>query len=1366
MKLLRIKFVMKNASSAQQYFVKAAFVLIMIFTSLQQLSAQSSDIDGDGITNSLDLDDDNDGILDADECQASNKISAGIFPTSGTTIPNWTTTGSFVLNARGLQFDADNAVTTVRQTVSGVFFGSTINLNNLRWLTTNNAAASGRLITEILYNGTVYATIDTGIGVAGSIPTVTGNNGAVTNISTLPSIASTGVYSTPANIIISLPSSLPSGGEFQIRFTSGSTNADDLSIESVQLISCSDSDGDGIPNFQDLDSDGDGCSDAVEGAGNFTTSQLTTASGTLTTQTPNINFGIVVDANGIPVIVGAGGQGIGDSLDVIKDCKDSDGDGIPDWQDLDDDNDGILDCVENALNTTVDKIFKANNNATLIASPSTGPVHQYRLTNGGSQNGQVWSYGKVDFTKSFTLSTKAFLSNADGIAIVFHNSPAGQLASGTNGQGLGARGIANGIALELDTFVNSCANDANNGENCDPNYDHGSIRTTAGWINAGKLAGDGQLGDGTVDDGLWHDVVINWNSVTRNLSYTFDGVAVTNYTFPATGANAIETILAGNSAYFGFTASTGGAGSNNSVGFDSLCTLPIYLDTDQDGISNHLDLDSDGDGCTDAIEGAGNFTNSQLTTASGNISSQSPNQNFGIAVDGNGIPATVGTAGQGIGESQDISKNNCLDSDNDGVPNWLDLDSDNDGILDIDENCTGFLAQNTNGTWKGDTNSNLTVSLGTSTSQTNSNSFNDGKHYYYVNNSGAENRYVVTGNFNNFTYTFSTPVKAKEIAFYLNDLDPAGSVSSSISFKVNGADPNGKFTSQVIYGPPAADPYLNFNPVTGVMTHDGTDNQRILLKGQGDSLVSSITINSTNIGSGDSVAFSLFALKTCDTDQDGISNDLDLDSDGDGCPDAIEGDAAFTTSNLVNSSMPGGNAGTNYNGTAGSITNNLGNTVGNTPTTMGVPTIAGTGQGVGGSKIATNYSQCLDSDGDGVPDWQDLDDDNDGILDTAEICKSAISTDFFGGQTSTVTNVSGANVVPTTATITPVITDYFIGWHMGNAAAAVGKEMSINFSNPVYLATDGIDFILNGMDASSKFGHFFIVYEDGTRLSNLNLSLANISPANGILLSSTNGANSIETLGVQASADLTLLGVDRTKRIVKMGYTVLALNGGALSETIRPRIQIDCDIDGDGIPNQLDLDSDNDGCLDAIEGGANITTSQLVNAGGVLSVGTGSAAANQNLCAGSSCVDANGIPTIVSASGQTVGDSQNAAVNSQCNNFCYKPGIINSGNTYPAKHGITSLGRAGTGNNDNWPMVRQSAWTVLESKTKGFVINRVKFNAGNQPVADNGTTLVITNPVEGMLVYDTTNNCLKMYTSNDGGITFSWHCITTQTCPQ
>ena len=125
----------------------------------------------------------------------------------------------------------------------------------------------------------------------------------------------------------------------------------------------------------------------------------------------------------------------------------------------------------------------------------------------------------------------------------------------------------------------------------------------------------------------------------------------------------------------------------------------------------------------------------------------------------------------------------------------------------------------------------------------------------------------------------------------------------------------------------------------------------------------------------------------------------------------------------------------------------------------------------------------------------------------------------------------------------------------------------------------------------------------------------------------------------------------------------------------------------------------------------------------------------------------------------------NALVGEICSTACYKPGISDAGNIYPTKHGITALGRAGT-DSDNWPMVRQSAWSVLESKTKGFVINRVKFNASNQPVADDGTTLVITSPVEGMMVYDTINNCLKVYTSNDGGATFAWHCMSTQACPQ
>jgi len=114
--------------------------------------------------------------------------------------------------------------------------------------------------------------------------------------------------------------------------------------------------------------------------------------------------------------------------------------------------------------------------------------------------------------------------------------------------------------------------------------------------------------------------------------------------------------------------------------------------------------------------------------------------------------------------------------------------------------------------------------------------------------------------------------------------------------------------------------------------------------------------------------------------------------------------------------------------------------------------------------------------------------------------------------------------------------------------------------------------------------------------------------------------------------------------------------------------------------------------------------------------------------------------------------------------YCYKPGIT-AGTALDTKVGITSLGRAGAENTDNWPMVRKGGWLALEAKTKGFVPNRVKFNASNQPVAADGVTPVITVPVEGMMVYDITNKCMKIYTLKEGDTSMAWHCISTQTCP-
>lgn len=97
---------------------------------------------------------------------------------------------------------------------------------------------------------------------------------------------------------------------------------------------------------------------------------------------------------------------------------------------------------------------------------------------------------------------------------------------------------------------------------------------------------------------------------------------------------------------------------------------------------------------------------------------------------------------------------------------------------------------------------------------------------------------------------------------------------------------------------------------------------------------------------------------------------------------------------------------------------------------------------------------------------------------------------------------------------------------------------------------------------------------------------------------------------------------------------------------------------------------------------------------------------------------------------------------------CYEnptpPSAANPGKD--SKFGITSLGRAGS-ENDNWPMVRKGAYMVLEAKTKGFVITRVE------------STSKILNPIEGMIVYDKSKDCLSIF----NGAT--WNCYQTQTCP-
>ena len=374
--------------------------------------------------------------------------------------------------------------------------------------------------------------------------------------------------------------------------------------------------------------------------------------------------------------------------------SDSDGDGVPDSTDLDDDNDGILDCDENLLgaNASVSNVFSFVTAGTAIATSN----NEVRLTqNTGNQAGRIWSVGKVDFTKSFVLRFDAYLgtndNGADGIAAVFHNSPQGVNATGATGLGIGARGIANGIVLELDTY--------NNGTGLgDISSDHGQIWDSDNQTSTGFLTTAVALPN--LENSTWHPVVINWNATTKTISYTVDGTNAGTYT-----GDLVTNYFAGaNKVYFGYTASTGGATNEQKIRINSFCSdLPLEIDTNGDGTPNSLDLDSDNDGCADAIEGSENVKYNQIhdlnlpladpnyayrgqikvtyngttTSTPSGIISNSPSangvpqllNNAGNNLNASTNPSnlagavdnTDGTAdiGQGIGDSQDNTINSC-----------------------------------------------------------------------------------------------------------------------------------------------------------------------------------------------------------------------------------------------------------------------------------------------------------------------------------------------------------------------------------------------------------------------------------------------------------------------------------------------------------------------------------------------------------------------------------------------------------------------------------------------------------------------------------------------------------------------------------
>ncbi|MDY3363887.1 hypothetical protein PG623_07730 [Riemerella anatipestifer] len=472
----------------------------------------------------------------------------------------------------------------------------------------------------------------------------------------------------------------------------------------------------------------------------------------------------------------------------------------------------------------------------------------------------------------------------------------------------------------------------------------------------------------------------------------------------------------------------------------------------------------------------------------------------------------------------------------------------------------------------------------------------------------------------------------------------------------------------------------------------------------------------------------------------------------------------------------------------------------------------------------------VDTDGDGVADVIDLDADNDGIPDSLEktFCNlpnnptsSATGKGLYKGQL-VFFNWSGATLDSTTGTISRSTTlngvtyTATISGFTGNASF-VGNDTNTwtgsgikdlynldgsNFQEGLYSKGDGanpvnrkasFNITFTSSDPRIKF-QIIPMDIEATYLGNEKITfVTNGTPFtfledNGLAYTITGaGTNTLVYTDTQKQNNTgsangnALFTTEATMLNVTLEWMNNAIGGQGVAFAIRPY----CDIDGDGLPNYLDLDSDGDGCPDAVEGSDNVNMTHLAatdmttpffarkwsiiaNAkGNVSTTGTDIV---------SKLSSAFGVPEIVNTAANNTSGTQGVAhvdalsVGQDVNNnapydvsnndrcFCTLKNTTTVLNPLDTKVGITALGRSGNIDADNWPMSRKGGHIALEANTKGFTITRMS------------TTEIqaIVNPVIGMMVYDTTENCLKAYveTQSSPSVIRAWKCMNKQGCPQ
>ncbi|NDE18708.1 hypothetical protein EBZ80_27780, partial [bacterium] len=325
----------------------------------------------------------------------------------------------------------------------------------------------------------------------------------------------------------------------------------------------------------------------------------------------------------------------------------------------------------------------------------------------------------------------------------------------------------------------------------------------------------------------------------------------------------------------------------------------------------------------------------------------------------------------------DPAENLRLDTDGDGVPNLVDIDDDNDGVTDCQEGYSGPL------NFTGASNNITNRFLGDSGYvKFNGTQIKSGKEYSTPVGDAWGNLGMATlpgiGNTTEYRLAFSQKIKL----MIRNQIGPAfAGYLTGNEYEIFTVDGQGMTLSdpanelEIWSGSAWISVPANFTAKTIQWRLRGGTGS--LAVGGGSFLFSASELTTfswtqfnqdatSTPGNGVTLNFAT-ACADEDTDGDGVPNRLDLDSDGDGCGDAFEAGSSTDKSPTFVLSGPYG-----ANGLADAVETVAESGTVNYASTYGVLAVYGA------------RASCIDTDGDGLPDFRDADADNDGVLNVTE----------------------------------------------------------------------------------------------------------------------------------------------------------------------------------------------------------------------------------------------------------------------------------------------------------------------------------------------------------------------------------------------